>query len=166
MWCCKRLCLAAALSLALVLSACGYNFSATAPIVLPQEMNTLHLGDVTDPTTEAWLESTFRSHIRDEFTRRGDVSWKSAQRADGQLRVEIFSFSSAGKLETAEEVTVRSEITMRFRGRIFDLPDQSLVWESQDIGVSVTYSEDRQHAEQRAVRRAAEKLADQLSRQF
>jgi len=168
MWCSIREVGIFVAGLALLLSACGYHFSSAAPIALPRDMQQLYLGEIEDPTTEPQLESRLRTGIRNEFTQRGEVKWVSRERAEGLLRIRIFSFSSSSKLENPEQETVRYEAVMRFRGRIFQSEDDALVWESKELTVRESYSQQSEsdRAKRRLVRLAAEKLANQLGQKF
>ncbi len=169
MWCFRRIALALAAAVVLfLLSACGYHFSSTAPLALPQGMQLLHLERIEDPTTQPQLESRLRTGIRNEFTQRGDVEWVPRNDADGLLQVRILSFTSSSKLESSEQETVRFEAVMRFEGSIFQSEDHALVWESEELTVRESYARqaERDQAEERLVRLAAEKLANQLVRGF
>jgi hypothetical protein len=131
-------------------------------------MQRLYLEQIRDPTTQPQLESRLRSSIRNEFTQRGDVEWVPQKQAEGLLQVRIFSFTSSGKLESAEQETVRFEAVLRFQGSIFASKDHSLVWESEELTVRESYAEQSEQdvAERRLMRLAAEKLANQLVRGF
>jgi len=169
MWCSRRVAVTlAAAAVLFLLSACGYHFSSTAPLALPQGMQLLHLERIEDPTTQPQLESRLRTGIRNEFTQRGDVEWVPRKEAEGLLQVKILSFTSSSKLESSEQETVRFEAVMRFEGSIFQSGDHALVWESGELSVRESYATqaERDQAQSRLVRQAAEKLANQLVQGF
>lgn len=167
MWSSRGLILLLA-GMALLLSACGYQFSSAASLALPGNMQQIYLGEIFDPTTEPQLESRLRTSIRSEFTQRGDVKWVSRDRAEGVLQVRIVSYTSSSKLESPEQETVRFEAVLRFRGRIFQSEDDALVWESATLTVRESYAQQSQRdsAQRRLVALAAEKLANQLVQGF
>jgi len=168
MWCSRGAVAAFAAVFLLLTCACGYHFSSASPLVLPRNMELIYLEEIQDPTTEPQLESRLRSSIRNEFTQRGNVEWVSRNRAEGLLRVTIDSFTSSAKLESAEEETVRYEAILRFRGRIFESTEQNLVWESGGLTVRESYSDqaEREQAQIRVMRLAAEELANKLAQRF
>lgn len=169
MWCSRRIAATmAAAAVLFFLSACGYYYSSSAPLALPQGMQLLHLERIEDPTTQPQLESRLRTAIRNEFTQRGDVEWVPRKEAEGLLQMRILSFTSSSKLESSEQKTVRFQAVMRFQGSIFQSKDHSLVWESEELTVRESYADqsERDQAESRLVRQAAEKLANQLVRGF
>ena len=168
MWCSRRVLAAAALAVLLAISSCGYRFSSAAPLALPKNMKRLYLEEIQDPTTQPQLEPRLRSSLRNEFTQRGGAEWVSREEAEGLFRVKIFSYTSSSKLESAEQETVRFEAVIRFQGRIFQSGDQSLVWESGRLTARESYARqsERDSAQQEVVRRAAEKLANQLAQGF
>ena len=168
MWCSREAVAAAAAVFLLLTSACGYHFSSASPLVLPRNIQLLYLEEIQDPSTKPQLESRLRTSIRNEFTQRGDVEWVSRNRAEGLLRVIIDSFTSSAKLESAEGETVRSEAILRFRANIFESQEQTLIWESGELSVRESYSDqaEKEQAQIRVMRLAAERLANKLAQRF
>ena len=168
MWCSRASCIALVCAALLLLASCGYRFSSAAPLALPQNMQRLYLEEIRDPTTEPQLESRLRTSLRNEFSQRGGVEWVSRGLAEGLLQVHIMSYSSASKLESAEQETVRFEAVIRFEGLIFESQDHALVWESGQLTARESYAQqsERDRAQEEVVRLAAEKLANQLARGF
>ena len=168
MWCSRASCIALVCAALLLLASCGYRFSSAAPLALPQNMQRLYLEEIRDPTTEPQLESRLRTSLRNEFSQRGGVEWVARDLAEGLLQVHIMSYSSASKLESAEQETVRFEAVIRFEGLIFESEDHALVWESGQLTARESYAQqsERDRAQEEVVRLAAEKLANQLARGF
>jgi len=157
--------------LAVWLQGCGYQLSASAPIALPEGMSALYLEGVSNPTTQSWLEPSLRSALRDEFTRRGQVSWVDRQDADGLLKIDILSYTSGTKLENALEETVRSQVVLRLQATISRGSDQTMAWSSGRVSARESFSgaedgPEARDAEQRVVALAVEKLADTLGQEF
>ncbi len=153
------------------LSSCGYHFTSSVPLVLPEDIHTLSLTQVINPSTETWLGPYLRSELRDEFTRRGQMEWVDRNKAEGIMEIEIKTWSSSTKLENADDQTVKSEVRLRFKGRIFRRKDHKLLWESRTIAIHEPYTGDENgpqglEAERRVIELGMERLADQLSQNF
>jgi outer membrane lipopolysaccharide assembly protein LptE/RlpB len=158
-------------SLATLFLACGYHVRSSAPIVLPENICSLYVEKVTNPSTESWLEPYLRSSLRDEFTRRGQIQWVDKHQAKGILEILISTWRSSTLLEDADDQTVKSEALMRFKARIYRHKDHTLLWESNLIEVRESYSSGMyerggQKAEHRVIDLGMERLADQLSQNF
>ncbi|GAB1400694.1 hypothetical protein MASR1M66_21490 [Aminivibrio sp.] len=82
-------------------SACGYSLTANAPIDLPADSTRLYLAKVTNPTTETWLEPMLRSSLRDELTRRGNVTWVGRNEAEATVNVDVRSYSTSDSVKGA-----------------------------------------------------------------
>ena len=162
------------LALALLIAAaggCGYQLTSSSPISLPEGMTRLYLEEVKNPTTEAWLEPSLRSALRDEFSRRGRIAWVDREQAEGLVRVNIEQYTASAKLEDAREQTIKSEVRLRIRGSIFRSRDHQLVWQSNTVLATESFvgpkeGQDRREAERRVVDLAVEKLADELGQGF
>ncbi len=153
------------------LCSCGYRLTSSVPLVLPEDIHTLCLVKVINPSTETWLGPYLRSALRDEFTRRGQIKWVDRSQAEGLMEIEINTWSSSTKLEDADDQTVKSEVTLVFQGRIFRQKDHSLLWESRTIVEQEPFTGDEngpdsQSAERRVIDLGMERLADQLSQNF
>jgi hypothetical protein len=177
MWCSSQgrrpcsglLCLA--FLLVWVCQGCGYQFSASAPITLPENMTRLYFEKLANPSTEPWLEPSMRSEIRQEFSRRGQVRWVEETQAEGLLQVDITRFSSSAKLEDAQEDTVKSEVVLEIQARIFRQADRELVWRSGNVSARVSYtgpedSSQEREAQEDALDLVVERLANQMSQSF
>jgi outer membrane lipopolysaccharide assembly protein LptE/RlpB len=152
-------------------ASCGYHLSSSAPITLPEGMTRLFLEEIDNPTTESWLEPALRSALRDELSRRGRIEWVDKDRAEGLVRLDIEQYTASAKLENAKEQTVKSEVRLRLRGRIFRSRDHHLLWESGTVLATESFVGPREGTEQREAQRqvvdlAVEKLADNLGQGF
>jgi len=161
----------AALVLGCVCLGCGYHFAASSPVRLPEGMTKLYFEKLVNPSTEAWLEPRMRSEIRQELSRRGQVQWVEEVQAQGILQVDITRFSSSTKLEDAQGETVKSEVVLDVRARIFRGADRELIWRSGTITARKSYIGPEDGAQQReaqndALELVVERLANRMSQTF
>ncbi|MFW6054388.1 MAG: LPS assembly lipoprotein LptE [Thermodesulfobacteriota bacterium] len=89
------------------------------PYNLPENITTVYLAAVNNPTTESFLVPKLRNEFSDELTRRGDIKWVEESEAQGKIVINILSFRSGAKLESAAEKTVRSEMVLRLEARLY-----------------------------------------------
>lgn len=152
----------------LVLSSCGYHLSSSLPIDMPQGMTRLYIDRVENPSTEPWLESRLISEVRDEFSRRGRVTWVDRHEAEGLLHLIITRYRDYTKVESAREETLKSEVALSLEARIISARNMEVLWVSSPVHAreSFTGSSEKSRAEERVVRDAADILANQLSSQF
>jgi len=156
------------LLISLVFSSCGYRLSSSVPIDMPHGMTNLYIEQVDNPSTEPWLESRLISEVRDEFSRRGQVSWVDRDQAQGLMHLIITRYRDYTKVETAEEETLKSEIALSLEARILSAQNMEVLWISSPVHVreSFTGSSEKNRAEERVVRDAADILANQLTAGF
>lgn len=166
MWLSGRL-LGAMLVIAL-LSACGYQLSAHAPITLPQDKTLLFLNKVTNPTTETWMEPMLRSSIRDELTRRGKVKWVGRDEAQGTVNVDVRQYSTADSVKAEDDITYKSRATVTLEVSFFDADTNMLIWTSGPVTAFESFraSNAKRQATQDAVDQAMRIVADRLSQKF
>lgn len=169
------------LLIALCLSACGYQHSGQAPISLPEGSTKIFLDKVTDPTTETWIEPMLRSSIRDEFTRRGKVSWVGREEAQATMNIEVRSYSTSDSLKGRHDVTLKSEARIHLEVSIYSAGTNSLIWTSGPVVASESYrgtggtrtsegiiqeSSAKREATRSAIDLAARMVADRLAQKF
>ncbi len=149
-------------------SACGYRLSSSVPLDLPGKITTLYIEEVVNPSTEPWLESRLISEVRDEFSRRGRVSWVGRGQAQGLMHLIITRYRDYTKVESAAEETLKSELALSLEGRILSAKDRKVLWISSPVHVRESFTGVRQkrRAERRIVQDAADALANQLSADF
>ena len=171
----------AVLCIALSLSACGYELTARAPIQLPQDSTRLYLDKVTNPTTETWIEPMLRSSLRDELTRRGNVTWVDRNEAEATVNIDVRSYSTADSLKGRDDVTLKSAASIQMVVTFFSTKTNALIWTSGMIQASESYrgsggsrtdtgvlqkSSGKREATQEAIDLAMRKVADQLGQKF
>lgn len=150
------------------LVSCGYQLSSSVPIDMPQDITSLYIDRVENPSTEAWIESRLISEVRDEFSRRGQVSWVDKSQAEGLLHLIITRYRDYTKVEGADEKTLKSQIVLTLKGKILSAKDREVLWISSPVHVreSFTGVAEKSRAEERVVRDAADALANQLGSGF
>lgn len=152
----------------LLLPACGYQLTANAPIDLPKDSTRLFLAKVTNPTTETWLEPMLRSSLRDELTRRGNVTWVAREEAEATVNVDVRSYSTSDAVKGRDDVTFKSKVTIQMEVSFFSTKTSALIWTSGPVVSSESYrgSGNKKDATQQAVDLAVRMVADRLSQKF
>lgn len=155
----------------LVLTAgCGYHLSARMPYALPQDISTVFLARVNNPSTNSWLEPKLRTEFRDELTKRGGIQWVAGHEAEGKLELDIQSFQSGTKLEDSQEKNVRSEMVLTLEAKLFSSRDDSLLARTGSIVVSESFDPqspaDENAAQDRVVELASELAVERLNQVF
>jgi outer membrane lipopolysaccharide assembly protein LptE/RlpB len=169
------------LCIALFLPACGYQLTARAPIQLPENSTRLYLNKVTNPTTETWLEPMLRSSLRDELTRRGNVTWVDRAQAEATVNIDVRSYSTSDALKGRDDVTLKSEAAIRIVVTFYSAKTNALIWTSGTIRAAESYrgsggsrtdtgsiqkSNAKREATQSAVDLAMRMVADNLGQKF
>ena len=150
------------------LTGCGYTFSGMAPIDLPMGKKRLCITKFINPSTEAWLEPSLRSELRDEFTRRGQVTWVQRNEAETLVTIKVLTYSSSSTLKASDDETVKSAIQLSVEVQMYNAEDHTLIWSSGRIYASESYRGDgnKSDAQTTAVSLAAERVADRLGQAF
>lgn len=171
----------AVLCIALSLPACGYELTARAPIQLPQDSTRLYLDKVTNPTTETWLEPMLRSSLRDELTRRGNVTWVDRSEAEATVNIDVRSYSTSDALKGRDDVTLKSAASIQMVVTFYSTKTNAMIWTSGIILATESYrgsvgrrtdtgvlqeSSGKREATQDAIDLATRKVADQLGQKF
>jgi len=159
---------AALLCVVLLLPACGYQLTAQAPIDLPQDSTRLFLGKVTNPTTETWIEPMLRTSLRDELTRRGNVTWVGEDEAQATVNVDVRSYSTADSVKGRDDVTVKSQARIQMVVSFYSAKTNALIWTSGPVSASESYRgiSQKRDATQDAIDLAVRMVADRLSQKF
>lgn len=154
--------------IALLLPACGYHLSAQEPLVLPQESSKLFLTKVTNPTTETWMDPMLRTALRDEFTRRGKVTWVERDQAEATVTLDVASYSASSSLTGADDTTLKSTATIVLTVNFYNARNNVLIWTSGAVVASESFrgTETKRDATQKAVELAMRMVADRMSQNF
>lgn len=171
----------AVLCIALTLPACGYQLTARSPIQLPEGSTRLYLSKVTNPTTETWLEPMLRSSLRDELTRRGNVTWVDRDQAEATVNIDVRSYSTSDALKGRDDVTLKSAASIQMVVTFYNAKTNDLIWTSGPITASESYrgttetrsstgalqsNSAKREATQDAIDLAVRMVADNLGQKF
>lgn len=167
MWWSSRI-LWAAFAALLVLPTCGYRLTAQAPIDLPRDSTRLFLGKVVNPTTETWFEPMLRSSLRDELTRRGNVTWVDRDAAQATVNIDVRYYSTSDVVKGLDDVTLKSEARVQLEVSFFDAKTNALIWTSGPVMASESYrgTDGKRNATEAAIELAMRMVADRLSQKF
>ena len=159
-----------ALAAAAGLSGCGYTFTAKTPYDLPEDISAVYLGRVDNPSIETWLEPKLRNELRDELTRRGNITWADEPEAEGRLELTVHNFRSGTKLEDPRETTVRSEMILRMELTLFSAKSRERLAGSGTVSARESFNpQDRRDelaARDRIVELAVELAVQRLNQNF
>lgn len=147
----------------------GYSFEGkdyTDFVALPEDARALFISSVEIPVIEPGLESVLRSRIRDEFTRRGAVSWVDAAQATAFAHVHVKRFTADSSLTDAKEMTLKSTAMIELEMWIIRRSDGKEIWRSQAAHSESFYNQARETARKRAIDLAVQKLADTFNTHF
>ncbi|WP_461208492.1 LPS assembly lipoprotein LptE [Desulfocurvus sp. DL9XJH121] len=164
----KRLLALAALVLALALSACaGYSITSKdgGTLALAPEYRTLFLKSVENPTLKPGVSADLRSRLRDEFSRRGGITWVDRDKAAAYLHVKVVSFTTSAAITDEDDETLKSSASISMEAWITKKSDGSELWRGA-ASHSETFLTDREQAEEDVIEHAARKLADRLSQNY
>ena len=159
--------------------SCGYNFVGFSPISMPQNKDRLSIGQVMNPTQEAWLEPYLRSSFQDEFTRRGGVSWVPRDQAQAIVDIDIKQFRTGDGLTRERGRTVKANVAIIMEVRIVDAETGQVIWSSgtitgrssyflaaEDASLPGTMGPELRRASEDAVDEAVTRAADRLGDGF
>lgn len=154
--------------IALLLPACGYHLTAQEPISLPQDRTKLFLSKVTNPTTETWMEPMLRTALRDEFTRRGKVTWVERDQAESTVTLDVKSYTASGSLTGKDETTLKSTATINLIVNFYNARTNALIWTSGSVVASESFHDTttKRDATGKAVELAVRMVADRMSQNF
>lgn len=154
--------------IALLVPACGYHLTANEPLTLPQDRSKLFLSKVTNPTTETWMEPMLRTALRDEFTRRGKVTWVERDQAEATVTLDVKSYSASASLTGPDETTLKSTAIIDLTVNFYNARTNALIWTSGSVVASESFrgTETKRDATQKAVELAMRMVADRMSQNF
>ncbi len=147
---------------------CGYHFSASAPITLPQGVTNIYIQSVENPTWENWIDPYVRSRFQDELTRRAQINWVSPEEAEAFINLIISSYSVETELSGAQDQTLRERATVVMKAEFRRQQDGSLLWSSKNVKSSETFETGTSEiiAGERAVEDAIRRIADELGEDY
>jgi hypothetical protein len=109
-----------------------------------------------------------RSSLRDELTRRGQVTWVDRNEAEATVNIDVRSYSTSDAVKGRDDVTFKSMVTIQMEVSFFSTKTSALIWTSGPVVASESYrgTGGKKDATQEAVDLAMRMVADRLSQKF
>jgi outer membrane lipopolysaccharide assembly protein LptE/RlpB len=127
------------LTLAVVLSSCGYNFRGKTNN-LPSDVKTIAIPVFKNNTGELRIESTFTDQTIFQFTRSQIVRVVGEGQADAILRGAITRADVEDVAYTAQETSQQRRITITVKASLTRTRDGKVLWHRRDLKQQRTYS--------------------------
>lgn len=156
------------LCLAASLAACGYGFVGSAPSALPEDVHTLAMDTVKNPTMDPYLPALVVSRFRDEMTQRVKTRWTDKSEAKGLVTLNIQSFYLTTELSDKSDKTLKYNANITLSATVRRKLDDRVVWQSDLVNYKETYLEaaSADEARNRAVEFAVRHLVDRLEQAY
>ena len=151
------------LCIVFAVSACGYHNSASEPSRVGKQYREIAINKVENPTLERWLEPKIRSLLRDEITRRGQMTWTGKSKAEALINIRIIELSDGSRILGNKDTTLKYDMTLKVQMKITSAADGALIWNSGPVSVTESYytgqeDETRQLVTKLMVRRLVDKM--------
>ena len=148
--------LPACLLAALVLAGCGYQLTSREPSVLTRlsnstagpegqnELPTIKIKGINNPTLYISLEHQLRGAFRDAIANRNIARWKDSGLADYELQINItkYTMDGWGYSRSGDSVMYKAYLTME--AVIYSGETNQPVWNSGMVSLSRTYDTDNE----------------------
>jgi|GEM_PF-779512 len=153
------------LAAACLLAGCGrYGFTAQeGKLALPEDVHTVYVRSVENPTMLTWLPARLVSTFRDEVTQRHMLEWSTRDAADALVDLEIVRFAISSSLLTKEETTLQYSASVTLNARAYGRADNNLLWQRSSSWSETFLAANDQVARERALDLAVQRLVDQLT---
>ena len=154
------------------LGGCGYRAMSTSPIVMPDNIDSLYISRVKNPTIDPYLTSRVKTIVMDEFSKRAlGLRWTSKASAKGYLVVDIKDYSKETEIENTKEQTVKSNVCITLRFSLYKNLTNNLIWDSRDVrsceSIDENIGQDQLgRIQDKIIRDIVEKVAIKLSNNF
>ena len=140
----------------LVVAGCGYQLTSREPSVLTrlsnsttapedgQEMPTMKIKGISNPTLYISLEHQLRGAFRDAIANRNIARWQDSGLADYELQINIIKYTMDGwgYSSSGDSVMYRAYLTME--AVIYSGENNQPVWNSGQVSLSRTYDTDNE----------------------
>ena len=146
----------------LLLSGCGYNFAGDAPLALPNNVKTLYIAELNNPTLEISLNPYVRAMIRDEFTRRG-VKWAAKEHADGFVTITILQSRTDAWHDAYDRSLTSVSLSMSVQ---IKNAAGNLLWSSGTVSYSDTYLYDQAASQEQLIQELVKDIGDRLTQAY
>ncbi len=151
---------------------CGYRSMSLSPIVMPDNIGSLYISKVNNPTIDPYLTSRVKTIVMDELSKRAlGLRWTSRSSAKGYLVVDIKDYSKETEIENTKEQTVKSNVCITLRISLYRNLTNNLVWDSNDVqsceSADENIGQDQiSKIQDKIIRDIVEKIAIKLSNNF
>lgn len=145
-------------------AACGYHSPSSAPSVIPDDIKTLAVVGVDNPTLDPNLGQDARSRFHDEILRRGRFTFAERDKADALVRLIIPRQTTASRVEDSSGETVKLEFRVWLRAQVTRRVTGEQITDTGDVTAFQTFfgssdDEARDQALDLTVRRLVDRLA-------
>ena len=127
------------LTLAVALSACGYNFRGKTNN-LPSDVRTIAVPVFKNHTGEVNIESIFTDQVIFQFTRSQILRVVGEKQADAILRGTITRADVEDVAYTAQETSQQRRITISVKASLTRVRDGKVLWSRRELKQQRTYS--------------------------
>ena len=158
-----------ALFLLLALAGCGgYALGGGNSSVLAPEYRTLAIDKISNPTTLSWIEPRIRKLLRDEFNRRGTITWTDDRtNADALISINIHQYNRPTAVAGENDETLRSMANFQFEAVITSTTTDAELWRSGVIGQDWPFFPgDGAEADAEVTRLGIRRLADRMTQNY
>lgn len=155
----------------LLLAGCGYQLAnKRQPTVLPvidgQELASLAIDKVVNPTVDPSLEYRLRGMLRDELTSRGLAVWEDRDQAQARMNLTIHHLLSRGGVKDEKDRTLKFYLELAMSAELRRSKGETF-WRSGVITTSWSYTdEDESAALTQVLTLAVRQLADRLTQAY
>ncbi len=157
--------------LAVAVSGCGYRFSAgpqqSSPMVLGPGFRTMAIQEVENPATLPWLEAELRAMVKEEFAKRGLVTWTSRDKAQVLLKLRVLRYENLAKVRNRRDKTLKKIAEIDMEATVHSAHDNTLLWSSGTLSAYESFvSMDERVAVKRILALLTRELSDRMRHAF
>ena len=149
------------------LGGCGYQFVSQGKVALPEDIKTLAIKRVDNPSMETWLPAELIARFRDEITSRAQLRWVDKADADALVYIDIEFFDVTTAVSDDKGQTEQYVATIKVRARIRRRLTNAEVWDSGYKYISERFlASDQQSARRKAVELAVRQIVDSMQNAY
>ncbi len=149
------------------LGGCGYHFVSQGKVALPDDIKTLAVKKVKNPSMETWLPAELIASFRDEITNRDQLKWADDSKADGLVYFDIKYFDITTSVSDDKDRTEQYSVTIKVRAQIRRRLDNAEVWDSGYITMAEYFlATDLDSARRKAVELAVRRMVDSMQNAY
>jgi MarR-like DNA-binding transcriptional regulator SgrR of sgrS sRNA len=155
----------------LLLPGCGYTLGGDNSGVLARgpadELPTLKIKEVENPTLFPWLNHLVRSYLRDEVNARNMARWVDSGRTDYAVSIKMNHYTYRSWAYDAQDATMLYEADIILDATIYKGSTNETVWQSGPMSYSQSYETVTEKlAAQEILRTLIRQLVDRMRQEF